>query len=274
VFAVMVCSAVFFVGIAVLPFLVVNAGGSRKIVLPAIMASLVCVWAAVRVAADPVPAVATPIAAPAVRERISITPEQQELLKQAIEHAERKEYAAAEALLDQIITGMPDSKGAACWPLAHLKLDYITSQDDFERAEKLCLDWVDRAVTTEEKVRILDAFACEVLYRSVSSFLPTAERLVRQAFELAPGTLTLQGTLGAILVEKGRFAEAEPLIRECLEGSPELHDQGISAFYLGIIKLNNGELRKGKRLIKRGMVLHPEPWLLAKAEAKLKELHE
>jgi hypothetical protein len=79
----------------------------------------------------------------------------------------------------------------------------------------------------------------------------------------------LKGTLGAILVERGNFAEAKPLLQECLEQSLAHHDQGISAFYLGLVKLHDGRIQEAKRLIKYGMVLHPEPWLLAKAKASL-----
>ena len=98
-----------------------------------------------------------------------------------------------------------------------------------------------------------------------------AEKAVRLALEIAPGTLTLKGTLGGILVERGEFKEAESLLRECLERSPAYHDQGISSFYLGLIRLQEGRVDEGKRLIKNGTTLYPEAWLLAKANAKLGE---
>jgi Tfp pilus assembly protein PilF len=165
-----------------------------------------------------------------------------------------------------------DSNPAGCISLVQIKLEYIIAQNEGERAERVCLEWFNRLTTTEEKVKLLDCFASYILYKSASSFLNNAERQARQALELAPGTLTLKGSLGGILVEQGRFAEAEPLLRECLERSPALHDQGISSFYLGVAKLSAGDRIEAKRLIKRGMVLHPEPWLLAKAKGKLTEL--
>jgi tetratricopeptide (TPR) repeat protein len=274
-FLVMLGGVLFFVLVAALPFLERNgaSGWQLKIVLPAIMLGLALVtgWAAVRIAKHPISSVATPTLHGSFRPLLSVTPEQNKLLRQAIERAKQNDFVAAEALVDQAFAGMPDSKAAGCWPLVLLKLEYIVSQNDIARAEKVCLNWVNQAATTEEKVRILDGLASQILYKPASSFLDNAERLARQALELAPGFLTLKGTLGGILVEQGRFAEAEPLLRECLERSPALHDQGICAFYLGIAKLGAGDRSEAKRLIKRGMVLHPEPWLMAKAEAKLKE---
>lgn len=275
-FLVMVLGVLLFILVAALPFFARNgtSGWELKIVLPAIMLALTLVtgWAAVRIAKHPIPDVATPGLPAGFRQLISLTPEQNKLLRRAIERAKQNDFVAAEAILDQTIAGMPNSKAAGCWPLVLIKLEYIISQNDVARAEKVCLDWVNQAATTEEKVKLLDGLASQILYKSASSFLVNAERLVRKALELAPGSLTLKGSLGGILVEQGRVADAEPLLRECLDRSAALHDQGISAFYLGVAKLSAGDRSEGKRLIKRGMVLHPEPWLLAKAEAKLKEL--
>jgi tetratricopeptide (TPR) repeat protein len=276
IFLVMVGAALLFIAVGTLPFLqhYESDGWEIKIVLPAIMLglALVTAWAAVRIVKHPIRTVATPGLPVGFRQLLSVTPEQNKLLRQAIEYANQKDFPAAEALLDQALAGTPESKAIGRWPLQHLKLEYIVLQNDVSRAEKACLDWVNQAATIEEKIRILDGFISQVLYKSIVSFLNTAERLARQALELAPGTLTLKGTLGGVLVEQGRFAEAEPLLRECLERSPALHDQGISAFYLGVAKLSIGDRNEAKRLIKRGMVLYPEPWLLAKAQAKLKEL--
>jgi hypothetical protein len=108
-----------------------------------------------------------------------------------------------------------------------------------------------------------------LLYKPGSPWLKQAEKAARLGLETVPGTLTLKGTLGAILTEQNRFEEAEPMLRECLERSPAQHDQGISSVYLGIIKLRQGQTEEGKRLIRHGTTLYPQAWLVAKAGAAL-----
>jgi Tfp pilus assembly protein PilF len=134
------------------------------------------------------------------------------------------------------------------------------------QAEKAVQEFVAQDVDKARKVKLLDGFACALFYQGSSQWLEQAEHSVRQALELAPQTLTLKGTLGAILVERGRFEQAEPLLRECLDRSPAQHDQGIASFYLGLVQLRQGKAAEGRKLVKHGLVLHPDSWLMAKAE--------
>ena len=275
-FALMAGATLFFVCIACLPFFGPHQPGDWQIrvVLPAVMLALALVtgWAAVRIARHSVPTTTMSNLPAGLRQLLSLKPEHRLFLQKALERANQNDFSGAEALMDQVLATLPDSEMNGRWPLLQLKLEYIMSQNDAGRAEKVCLDWVSRMTTVEDKIRILDAFTSHVLYKSASSFLDAAERLARQALELAPGTLTLKGTLGGVLAEQGRLEEAQQLLRECLDRSPALHDQGISAFYLGVVKLAAGDSAEAKRLLRRGMVLHPEPWLIAKAQSKLKEL--
>ena len=275
VFVVMVGAVLLFLLVAVVILVAGNGTGGweLKAAVPAIMLGLALAagWAAVRIAHDPVSTVETPRRPAGFSHTVSLSSEQDQLVVRAIKHAERNEFAEAEGLLDRALAGTTERSVAERWPLALLKLEYILAQNDVERAEKACREWVNQAATTEEKVRILDGFASEVLYTSTSSALENAERLVRKALELAPGCLTLKGSLGGILAELGRYAEAEPLLHECLSRSPAFHDQGIAAFYLGLARFSTGDRSEAKRLIKRAMVLHPATWLMTKAEAKLKE---
>src|SRR3954467_10605797 len=91
--------------------------------------------------------------------------------------------------------------------------------------------------------------------------------------DIAPGTLTLKGTLGSILVEQGNYAEGEPLLRDCLDRSLASHDRAIASFYLGLLQLRKGNAEQGKRLMKRGMNMHPEPWLITKGNKLLDDAH-
>src|SRR5437660_11920026 len=121
-------------------------------------------------------------------------------------------------------------------------------QKEIDRAEKACLDFVAEAVNKEHKLKVLDGFASAILYQPSSPWLDRAEKAVRLALEIAPGTLTLKGTLGGSLLERGEFKEAESLLRECLERSPAYHDQGISSFHLGLIRLQARSVDERQRL--------------------------
>jgi len=163
---------------------------------------------------------------------------------------------------------IPDHNSDAYVQLLLIRLHCFLGQNQIEQAETLGLNYIQQDVRKEQKLKVLDGLASYLLYQG--SFLKQAERFARMALEIAPGTLTLKGTLGAILVEQGNYAEGEPLLSECLDRSPALHDRAIACFYLGMIKLRNGDGKQGKRLVKRGMKMYPEAWMVAKGNALLK----
>jgi hypothetical protein len=63
-----------------------------------------------------------------------------------------------------------------------------------------------------EKVMLLDAIACIPLVHDATALLPAAEGWARQAWALYPRCRTVRGTLGAILVERERYAEGLELL--------------------------------------------------------------
>jgi hypothetical protein len=180
-------------------------------------------------------------------------------------------FSETAMLLDRLIPVIADHNSAVYAELLLTKLNCLLHQNQIDQAEVICLDYVHQEVGVEQKVKMLDGIASYILYHSDSASLPRAEKFARMALEIAPGTLTLKGTLGSILVEQGSYAEGEPLLRECLDRSPALHDRAIATFYLGMIKLRAGEVKDGKRLIKRGMKMYPEAWIVAKGNALLKD---
>lgn len=273
VFSMMAGATMFFVAIGILPFLGTTGlhGWEIKLLLPMVMSLLALVsgWAAWRVVKHPIPPTAIH---EGMQQSLPLSSEQMQRLAQAIECAQNRNLAEAERLVDELLSAIPDTSLAGCWPLVQLKLRFIVVLNDVSRAENICREWVSRAPTIEDKIRILDFLSCQLLFESSPPVLDTAERLARQALELAPTALTLKGTLGGILAEQGRFAEAEPLLQECLKLSTKLHDKGISSFYLSLVKLASGDRSRARELIKRSMIFHPEPWLLSKARRKLAEM--
>jgi hypothetical protein len=226
--------------------------------------SLVCGWITWRVAVNPIAKVRKPIW---LGFAFPFNPEQINLIKKANDQLAHDEFQAAADIFNDVLSSIPDHNSNAFTQVLTAKIFAHIQHQDIDRAEKTCLDFVSEPVNKEHKIKALDAFASATLYHASSGSIERAEKAVRLALEMAPGTLTLKGTLGGILVEQGKFNEAEPLLRECLDRSPAYHDQGISSLYLGLIRLHEGKTDEAKRLIKYGTTLCPEPWLLAKASA-------
>ncbi len=272
--------AIFFALVMFMPFLPSYRSISSVGVLPAIMwftvfigLASVCAWYSWRILRHPIARVRkrTPIASLAAEYRTAFTEEQWEIYKQMAKLLQAGDFAKAEVLLDQLMPAMTNHNSDGYVQLLLIKLNCLLGQNQIEPTEALCLAYIQEEVSKEQKIKVLDGIASYLLYQSSPTLLKQGERFARMGLEIAPGTLTLKGTLGAILVEQGNHAEGEPLLRECLDRSLALHDRAIASFYLGLIKTRNGDAKAGERLMKRGMKMYPERWLVAKGEKILNE---
>jgi hypothetical protein len=280
IFAV-VFSVTLFLGFAALIPFTRPFAGMAPMTIPGILLWLaiflpltaLCGWYCFRVYDQPIARMRRPVATPQqpVNFRSLLSEEQFEVLQHASKLLTGKYYPEAVMLLDRLLPVIADQNSEAYGQLLRAKAQCLFSLQRSDEAEALCLDYVRREVSREHKIDLIDEVACFILYQPSSPFLKHAERLARAGLEIAPGTLTLKGTLGALLAEQGNYSEAEPLLADCLERSPALHDRGIATLYLGMIKLRAGEAKDGKRLIKRGMNMYPETWIVAKGNALLKE---
>lgn len=147
------------------------------------------------------------------------------------------------------------------------KLLQIMAQGDFERFLASCKSFLALPIPDSRKLLQLDFLACSQLYKDKRERYEFAEFCARKALELAPGNLTLQGTLGGLLVECARFEDAEPLLRACYERSSAHHDRGISGFYLALIAEQKNDLQTADTLARQSIILYSEEWLQRKADA-------
>lgn len=203
--------------------------------------------------------------------RAAFNQEQLEMCGQMAKAYHASQFAEAVVLVDKLLPIIADHNSQGYFTLLLMKLEGLLKQNHVKQAESLCLDYIQQNVSWEQKVKMLDGLASYILYQSAPAFLTQAERFARMGLEMAPGTLTLKGTLGSVLVEQGNYAEGELLLHDCLHSSKALHDRAISSFYLGVIKLRNGDAKAGKRLMKRAMKMFPEAWMIAKGTALLKD---
>jgi len=193
------------------------------------------------------------------------------LAQQADYRFMRQEFARAEAAYEAALTSLAAPESAAHSRLLAAKLTCVLNQGRIDEVERACLEYLAGNAKAAEKIHVVDLIACTALYREPPQFLPQIERWTRMALQLAPGTLTLKGTLGGILVEQGNVAEAEPLLHECRTRSLELHDQAFASLYLGTSALRQGDRKTAKELFKNAKILHAAPPLLQKAELGLQE---
>jgi tetratricopeptide (TPR) repeat protein len=112
-----------------------------------------------------------------------------------------------------------------------------------EEAKRRCEELVVGNASTAEKIFVLDQLASLPVYRGLTTYLDEADRWSREALSLAPESLTLQGTRGGILVERGRFEEALPLLKNVVRKSHAPIDHFTSYFYLGLIAKHHGDLK-------------------------------
>jgi tetratricopeptide (TPR) repeat protein len=186
-------------------------------------------------------------------------------------HAVEQKYSHAERAYDEAISSLADANSAAYPSLLTAKLSCGLKQGHIDRVEQGIQEYVGGPAKIMEKIQVIDEVVCADLYEESPLFLPQLERWTRMALELAPGALTLKGTLGSILAEQGNHAEAEPLLRECRTRSTALHDQAFASLYLGKVALSRGEFKAAKELFKQAMILHTEPRLQVKAKRGLEE---
>lgn len=79
-----------------------------------------------------------------------------------------------------------------------------------------------------ERALLLDRMASIPILRGDQRYLEPAEHWARQACALVPGSKTLRGTLGAILVDRGRFAEGLELLEPLTSEDNEAYDRTLA----------------------------------------------
>ncbi|HEX7860143.1 MAG TPA: hypothetical protein VF773_07460 [Verrucomicrobiae bacterium] len=176
-------------------------------------------------------------------------------------------------LLGQLTTTDPShsEKPAAYFHVLAKRLHAILLQND-GRFETELNATLRQLVSDQSKTALLDQLACIPLTQSKPQLYPVAESCIRKALDLAPGTLTLKGTLGSLLIEQGNFTAGEPLIRECYNRSTALHDRGICSYYLALLAAQKSDSKTARKLATQSIALYPEPWLVAKAKSLLDRL--
>jgi len=106
---------------------------------------------------------------------------------------------------------------------------------------------------------VLDGAATRVMECRCTGLLPDAEEWTAEMMCLAPGETTVAGTRGGVLIERGRMAEGESLLRKVLACCTSEVDEAIALLYLAIAAKQRGALKEADTLAGRARaLLRPE----------------
>jgi tetratricopeptide (TPR) repeat protein len=184
--------------------------------------------------------------------------------------------AAAELIANRLLIALTNTVSSAesephlFLAAAGKKLFAIMLQSD-GRFESECTAFLRTIISDQQKITLLDQLACIPLVQQTPEFYQSAEFCIRKALQIAPESLTLKGTLGALLAERNDFASAEPLLRACHQ-SPADNDRGITSYYLALLAENSGDFQTARRLAKQSIAIYRQPWLIKKANTLLNRI--
>lgn len=178
----------------------------------------------------------------------------------------QKDYPRAIAILETVRTDRPRDVAVAS-SLANL----LAHTGEHDRAIGLLRDLLDTpGLSAPEKAQVLDSLACIPLYHGLTARLGEAEAWVRTAITYSPNAITLQGTLGAVLLELNRCDEAKPILERVLARSEDSTDLAISRACLAKIACKQGNIAAARTLLLAATEHSPRPELV---ERIARELH-
>lgn len=145
----------------------------------------------------------------------------------------------------------------------------LAAAGQVEEARAECAAVLAQAAPAD-RVTFLDAFAgLPILHPGAGELLADAEAWAMEAVALAPGQITLRGTLGSLMIERGREEEGAAILREVLARTESDTDRGIAAFYLGVVAGRRGQRREMEAYRRQASRLCTVPVLRGRMEAEL-----
>jgi tetratricopeptide (TPR) repeat protein len=160
----------------------------------------------------------------------------------------------------------------AALTVACARLYYLIADDRMPEAEALCGEWERSHAPLAHKNTIVEAMVNYALYLERPNHLEAMESWIRKAIATDSNNFSMQATLGGLLVEMGRFAEAEPLLAHRIESAPSRHNRAYALFYIGLIRAAEGKKAEARDLFERATILSEAEWLGHRVRKKLGEM--
>jgi len=141
--------------------------------------------------------------------------------------------------------------------------------EQFGQVRELCQRFLSESSSVTEKVYLLDTLACLPLYEGLTAYIDEAEKWCMHALSLLPNSLTLKGTMGALLCERGEYERATALLNEVVKHSPADIDQAMGSFCLGLIAKAKGDLKFARKMGRKAKNACTTPALADRIEKEL-----
>lgn len=161
--------------------------------------------------------------------------------------------------------------GLARFYLTLIRLYQRVEQGRGDLAERICEEWLASDAPVERKADVIDALVAYHLYTEQLQNLEGLEKWIRRGLAMNANNPSLEAVLGGVLVEQGRFSEAEALLAPRVETGPRRHNQAYALFYLACIRASEGKFGEARKMIERATILEDAEWLQKRAAKKLSE---
>jgi hypothetical protein len=127
----------------------------------------------------------------------------------------------------------------------------------------------ERGIHRAEKAMLLDRIACIPLLHDARALLPAAETWARQACELVPQCRTVRGTLGALLVERERYADGLALLMPLTAEENTQVDRIFASCFAAKALHRLGRAAEGRTLLKNARDCGASDQLYGRIEAEM-----
>jgi hypothetical protein len=166
----------------------------------------------------------------------------------------------------------PNLDSSAKFTLTIAQLQFLIDGSKSETAQLLCEETIANDTDLKRKTAIIDALVSFHLYSEKLQDLDRLERWAHRGIELDQKNSSLKATLGGVVVEAGRYAEAEPLLVPRIESGPHHHNQAYALYYVARIRAAEGKSNEARNMIERATILSDAEWLRRRVQKLLAAL--
>lgn len=159
----------------------------------------------------------------------------------------------AEALLMQGFKSVKDILFARTYWINHLLQAGRTAD-----AKAAISALLEKGIPSATRADVLDSLACIPIYYDHPELLEDAMRYIDEAIDEAPGAITLKGTKGSLLIEKGCLDEGMRMLEEVKSSSESILDKSISGYFIALGFHKKGEMERARNQLRSAIAMAPD----------------